>query len=218
MEEQQRMTYLGVVVKESERLTRLINQVLDLAKIESGQAEWQVIDLDPMAAIDDALTSTGQLFEEKHVRLDVSVPATLPMVRGDHDRVVQVLINLLSNAVKFSEETTGRVQVAVSVPPGYVQVSVSDNGPGIRSEEQGMIFEKFRQAGDTLTEKPMGTGLGLPISHHIIAHLGGRLWVESVPGEGSVFSFTLPVVGGLTPGDTGEPGSAVPALQPETRP
>lgn len=218
MGEQQRRRYLGVIVKESERLTRLINQVLDLAKIESGQAEWQVIDLDPMAAIDDALTSTGQLFEEKHVRLGVSMPPELPLVRGDHDRVVQVLINLLSNAVKFSEENTGRVQVSVSIPPGYVQVSVRDNGPGIRSEEQGMIFEKFRQAGDTLTEKPTGTGLGLPISHHIITHMGGTLWVESVPGEGSVFSFTLPVVGGPTPGDTGDRASADLAPQPETRP
>ncbi len=137
-------------------------------------------------------------------------------MRGDRDRVVQVLINLLSNAVKFSREQTGRVEIMVTLPPGFVQVGVRDNGPGIRSEEQGTIFEKFRQAGDTLTGKPVGTGLGLPISRHIISHLGGRLWVESRPGQGSTFWFTLPVAGTDATQDAGEPASSALAVGTET--
>jgi signal transduction histidine kinase len=103
-------------------------------------------------------------------------------------------MNLLSNAVKFCAESAGRVQVALSVLPGAVRVDVSDNGPGIAPRDQELVFEKFRQVGDTLTDKPRGTGLGLPISREIIRHFDGRLWVESEPGRGATFSFTLPAV------------------------
>jgi signal transduction histidine kinase len=102
------------------------------------------------------------------------------------------MLNLLSNAVKFCSESTGRVQVRVRGDGRGVRVEVRDNGCGIDREHQGLIFEKFRQVGDTLTDKPPGTGLGLPICRQIIDHLGGRLWVESEPGRGSVFTFTLP--------------------------
>jgi signal transduction histidine kinase len=114
-------------------------------------------------------------------------------VRGDRDRLVQVLINLLSNAAKFVEAGTGRVGVSVTSDAREVSVRVRDNGPGIAAADQHVIFEKFRQAGDTLTEKPQGTGLGLPISRQIVEHLGGRLWVESTPGHGATFAFALPV-------------------------
>jgi signal transduction histidine kinase len=105
---------------------------------------------------------------------------------------VQVLINLLSNAVKFVAADTGRVEVELFHDPDGLRVHVTDNGPGISHENQQVIFEKFRQAGDTMTEKPEGTGLGLPISRQIIEHLGGRLWVESEPGAGATFAFVLP--------------------------
>jgi signal transduction histidine kinase len=111
-----------------------------------------------------------------------------------------VLINLLSNAAKFVAEGEGRVVVELRQVAGAVRVEVSDNGPGIALEDQRIIFEKFRQAGDTMTEKPQGTGLGLPISRQIIDHLGGRLWVESTPGAGATFGFELPVAQAIRPG------------------
>jgi signal transduction histidine kinase len=104
------------------------------------------------------------------------------------------LLNLLSNAVKFCDPGRGRIEVSLAASGDEVRVDVRDNGPGISEKDQEIIFEKFRQAGDTLTDKPQGTGLGLPISRQIIEHLGGRLWVESRLGAGACFSFTLPVL------------------------
>jgi signal transduction histidine kinase len=126
----------------------------------------------------------------------VDVAPDLPPVRGDRDRLVQVLINLLSNAVKFVASGSGRVAIRAAREGRDVTVRVTDNGPGVAPADQRMIFEKFRQAGDTLTGKPQGTGLGLPISRQIVEHLGGRLWLTSVPGEGATFAFALPAVGG----------------------
>jgi signal transduction histidine kinase len=106
---------------------------------------------------------------------------------------MQVLINLLSNAAKFAPHGRGRVTVTLAHHPGILQVRVSDNGPGISPADQRIIFEKFAQAGDTMTQKPQGTGLGLPISRQIVEHFGGTLWVRSAPGQGAVFGFDLPV-------------------------
>ncbi len=192
LEPAERQRFLQIVIHESERLTRLINQVLDLAKLESGRAEWQVGEVDLKAVAEDSVNATGQLFGAKNVGLELKLAGTVPPVVADHDRVVQVLINLLSNAVKFVAADTGRVVVDVRGDAGDVVVRVTDNGPGISRENQRVIFEKFRQAGDTLTGKPQGTGLGLPISRQIIEHLGGRLWVESAPGRGATFAFALP--------------------------
>jgi signal transduction histidine kinase len=132
------------------------------------------------------------VFEEKGIRVELDLPEAVPRVRGDVDRIVQVLLNLLSNAVKFCQPGRGRVEVALSQRDGFLRVDVRDNGPGVSLEDQAVIFDKFRQAGDTLTNRPQGTGLGLPISRHIVEHHGGRLWVESQPGAGACFSFTLP--------------------------
>ncbi len=196
----ERHKFLAIVLQESERLTRLINQVLDLAKLESGRAEWQVSQVDLKAVIADSLEATQQLFRARDVVLDARLPDHVPKVNGDRDRLVQVLINLLSNAAKFVKAGEGRVHVELRLRGAYLRVAVADNGPGIRREDQRIIFEKFRQAGDTLTEKPHGTGLGLPISRQIIEHLGGRLWVESEPGAGATFVFELPVA---TQGEVG---------------
>jgi signal transduction histidine kinase len=105
---------------------------------------------------------------------------------------MQVMLNLISNAVKFCNPLHGRIDISLRVLPDALQVNVHDNGPGVAQAHQELIFEKFRQVGDTLTEKPQGTGLGLPISRQIIEHLGGKLWVSSPPGQGATFSFTLP--------------------------
>ncbi|APV51827.1 histidine kinase [Betaproteobacteria bacterium GR16-43] len=188
----ERQRFLGLVIKESERLTRLINQVLDLAKIESGLALWNTGELDLREIVVDAVNATSPLFRSKGVAIETAMPALVPAVVADRDRLTQVLLNLLSNAVKFCPAGTGRVQVRLAADIGGVLVEVRDNGPGISPEHQAMIFEKFRQVGDTLTQKPSGTGLGLSICRRIIGHFGGRLWVESAPGRGSVFSFVLP--------------------------
>jgi signal transduction histidine kinase len=166
--------------------------VLDLAKLESGRAEWRVAAIDLKAVIEDSINATSQLFRAKNVHLETRLPAAVPPIQADRDRLVQVLINLLSNAVKFVAADTGRVGVQLFHDPDALRVQVTDNGPGISVDNQQVIFEKFRQAGDTMTEKPEGTGLGLPISRQIIEHLGGRLWVQSEPGAGATFGFALP--------------------------
>jgi signal transduction histidine kinase len=115
-------------------------------------------------------------------------------VVADRDRLVQVMLNLLSNAVKFCRPVAGEVTIELFMEAEHARVNVRDNGIGISRENQDTIFEKFRQGGDTMTAKPQGTGLGLPICRQIVNHFGGRLWVESELGQGSIFSFTLPVV------------------------
>jgi len=195
IEASERHRFLGLIIKESERLTRLINQVLDLAKLESGLAEWQDAEIDLRDIVNDAVGATSQIFKGREVALAADLPAALPRVTADRDRVMQVMLNLLSNAMKFSPSGTGRVRVRVEAEPDCVRVDVEDNGTGISPEHQAAIFEKFRQVGDTLTKKPAGTGLGLAICRQIVTRLGGRLWVRSTPGSGSVFSFTLPLAG-----------------------
>jgi Na+/proline symporter/signal transduction histidine kinase len=189
----QRARFVAIIVKESERLTRMINQVLDLAKLESGRAEWHTSALDLKEVIEDAQATTSQLLQEQGVELQLDLPAQIPPVLADRDRLLQVLLNLISNAVKFCDREAGRIGIAVQVLPEALRVDVRDNGAGIDPVDQQTIFEKFRQAGDNLTEKPQGTGLGLPISRQIVEHFGGRLWVQSARGQGATFSFTLPL-------------------------
>jgi Na+/proline symporter/nitrogen-specific signal transduction histidine kinase len=192
IEVEQRVKFLGIITKETGRLTRLINQVLDLARIESGRAEWHESSVDMRQVVDDTVAGMSQVLEERQMSIEVTMPSRLPEVRADVDRVIQVMLNLLSNAAKFCEPGKGRIEIALAEQAGSLRVDVRDNGPGIDPADQRVIFDKFRQAGDTLTEKPRGSGLGLHISRQIIEHFGGRLWVESRPGEGACFSFTLP--------------------------
>ncbi|MFQ5612382.1 MAG: ATP-binding protein [Anaerolineae bacterium] len=189
---ERRVRFLDIILKENERLTRLINQVLDLSKIESGKMEWVLNEVELDELIRQALRTTGQLFREKNIRLEVDLPAEVPSVLVDRDRVMQVLLNLISNAIKFCDKRAGWVKVGLQVQEHALQVDVSDNGPGVRPEDREIIFDKFRQVGDTLTEKPHGTGLGLPICYQIITYFGGQLWVSSELGRGATFSFTLP--------------------------
>jgi Na+/proline symporter/nitrogen-specific signal transduction histidine kinase len=188
-----RVRFLGIIVSEADRLTRLINQILDLAKLESGRAEWTTGEVDLGQVVREAMESLGQLYRDKGVALAADIPAAGPVVLADRDRLTQVVINLLSNAVKFVPGGSGRVAVRVAAEAGRVRVEVADNGPGLTAEECGTVFEKFRQGGNTLTGKPQGTGLGLPISRQIIEYFGGNLWVESLPGQGATFIFTVPL-------------------------
>ena len=180
------------MIKETERLTRLIHQVLDVARLESGRTDWQDSLVDLREVIENTIEATSQLFHERAVRLDARLPERVPGVLADLDRIVQVVVNLLSNAVKFVEPGRGRVEVTLAEDGEFVRVDVRDNGQGIGLQDQEIIFDKFRQAGDTLTAKPQGSGLGLHISRQIVEHFGGRMWVESTLGEGATFAFTLP--------------------------
>jgi Na+/proline symporter/signal transduction histidine kinase len=200
---EERQRFLAIIVKETERLTRLINQTLDMARIESGSAEWHTTELDVREVVRDAVEATSQLFREKRVQLSVASDGTVPTVRSDRDRLMQVLLNLLSNAVKFCPAGKGRVEVRIAVRSGAVRVDVRDNGPGIPREQHEAIFERFKQFGGT----PQGSGLGLAISRRIVERFGGRLWVESAAGEGSTFSFTLPLEPPAAAGE-GEPRQA----------
>ena len=189
---ERRKEFLDIIIKESERLTRLINQILDLAKMEAGRMEWEMADLDPKRVIEDSLAAASGLFQEDRVELDVQIPDALPAVHADRDRLMQVIVNLLSNAVKFCDQRHGRVVVEARAGDEGVQVSVADNGSGLRPEDRQLIFEKFQQAGEVLTQRPPGTGLGLPICRQIVEHFGGRIWVQSDPGQGTRFAFTIP--------------------------
>jgi Na+/proline symporter/signal transduction histidine kinase len=198
-----RTKYLSVIIQEAERLTRLINQVLDLSKIEAGRVQWRMGEVSPREVVEHAVAATSGLFAEKAATLDVDLPDGVPRILADRDRLVQVVINLLSNAAKFCAEPGGRVSISLRAEPGAVRVDVRDNGIGIAPKDHEVIFEKFRQGGDTLTSKPRGTGLGLPISREIIEHFGGRLWVESELGKGATFSFVIPLTRRVEAG--GEP-------------
>jgi len=195
----QRKNFLGIITKETARLSRLINQVLDLSKIESGTADWQESSVDMKELIADTVAGMSQLLREKGVQVDLDLPQRVPAVTADFDRIVQVLLNLLSNAMKFCDRENGRVWIRLVEKEACLQVEVSDNGPGISPEEQAAIFDKFHQGGDTLTDKPQGTGLGLHISRHIVERFGGRIWVESSPGKGASFCFTLPIAASPAP-------------------
>jgi signal transduction histidine kinase len=184
---------LGIMVAEGERLTSLINDVLDLAKIEAGRLEWRDGPIDVGEVVARATAATAALFEQTGLALVIDLAGDLPATRGDHDRLIQVLINLLSNAVKFTP--SGSVTVSARLGAGEIVVAVADTGIGIAPEDHARIWEQFGQAGDTLTDKPRGTGLGLPISRQIVEHHGGRMWLESAHGIGTTFSFTLPVRG-----------------------
>ncbi len=192
--------FLDIVVKESERLTRLINEVLDLAKIESGWMNWRFEEADLREVVRSSLVAVAQLFEEREVRLHSVVPEHPALAEVDRDRLTQVLINLLSNAAKFCEPRIGRVVVRlVAVSAEGYRIDVSDNGPGIPPDQLERIFEKFRQVDDERRVRAEGTGLGLAIAERIISRHGGRIWVDSRIGEGTTFSFSLPVRQGGRP-------------------
>ena len=186
---------LQIIELEGARLSRLVNDVLDLHKIESGHMQWKSKRVSVAECIYEALLSvSGQFSDKPDVKLSSSIPDNLPMVLIDPDRLAQVLINLLHNAAKFTQK--GRVHIsAYSTNISTIRVQIQDSGPGIPKEDLNRIFEKFQQSlvTDTLGNKPKGTGLGLSISRQILEHFGGRIWAESLLGCGSTFIFELPV-------------------------
>jgi Na+/proline symporter/nitrogen-specific signal transduction histidine kinase len=187
---EQRQHFMAIIVSETERLSRLVNQVLDMAKIEAGHAEWHNSPVDMPELLAQAVNTMQETFRERGVQLRLDAQPT-STVMADADRITQVVINLLSNAVKFAPRQTGVVDVRLRSAQGGVTVEVQDNGPGIAPDQQDLVFEKFRQVGDE-AYRPGGTGLGLPISRQIVEHFGGRMWLRSTLGQGACLGFYLP--------------------------
>ncbi|MEO6208471.1 MAG: ATP-binding protein [Candidatus Limnocylindrales bacterium] len=184
--------YLDVILASARDLLALIDDVLDLSKVEAGQIELQVVPFSLPALLERGLVIVRERAIAGGVRISLSSDPAIATVNGDERRIMQVILNLLSNAVKFTP-AGGAVDVAATDGDGEVRVSVSDSGPGIASEDQIRIFEEFQQAAAGLDQRE-GTGLGLALSKRLVELHGGRIWVDSVLGQGSTFVFTLPVI------------------------
>ncbi|MBR9923495.1 sensor histidine kinase [Vreelandella venusta] len=194
--DEKRQHFLGVIVHESQRLSRLIEEILDLARLESGRLTLHPVTLDLAALARQSIDAVARLHEDRGITLDISLAADPAMVVGDQDRLEQVIINLLDNASKFADRQQPQVRLALYRHRNHFRLSVEDNGPGISADERERVFEKFhqiQQSGETPRGRPKGSGLGLPISRGIIAHLGGRLWVEDAKTlGGACLTLELP--------------------------
>ncbi|MEM9482546.1 MAG: ATP-binding protein [Cyanobacteria bacterium P01_F01_bin.116] len=182
---------LDIIVAEGERLTSLINDVLDISKIEAGKLEWNMQPLSTATILDRAMAATSVLARNSGLEMVSDIEPELPEVMGDRNRLIQVVINLLSNAIKFTD--SGTITCRSYHQDSEVITSVIDTGIGLSADDIDKVFDKFTQVGAVMTDKPKGTGLGLPICKQIIEHHGGRIWVESTLDEGSTFSFSLPM-------------------------
>ena len=182
MEIEQRSEFLGIIIKESERLTRLINTILDLAKMEAGRFEWQMSDSDPKAIIDEALAATASLFH-KHppVQLSTDIPAELPTVHVDADRLTQVVVNLIANAVKFCDQDDGKVGVDADVKDGWLLVAIADNGKGVANDRPEQDLRQISAGPRRHRQRSPGHGSGtadLATDHRAFRRedLGRRQW------------------------------------------
>jgi phosphoserine phosphatase RsbU/P len=189
---EKRKKFVGVIHNEAERLTRMINDLLDLSKIEAGRLELYPEPLELEPVFSKAIGTTHPLFAEKGINVKSQVEAGLPPVLADADRLHQVLTNLLSNSVKFSPEG-GTIRLNGRKIEGFALISVADEGPGIPPDRLEQVFERFHQLRDPQKSHPLGTGLGLSISREIVERMGGKIWVESELGAGAVFYFTIPL-------------------------
>jgi signal transduction histidine kinase len=182
--------YLKDIYASGTHLLSLINDILDLSKIEAGRMELELTDFHLPTALDNALTLVRERAGRRSITLQTSVDEQLGEIRADERKIRQVVLNLLSNAIKFTPEG-GRIEVAAVPKDAFVEVSVSDTGVGIAPEDQEAVFEEFRQVG-TADKKAEGTGLGLTLCRKFIELHGGKIWVKSQLGAGSTFTFTLP--------------------------
>ncbi len=182
---------IEIIVSEADRLTSLINNVLDIAKMESGQVDWHIQMVESSIILERAIAATYSLIEKSSLQFIRDFDPNLPLINVDRDRIIQVIINLISNAVKFTEE--GSITCQAKKSETSLIIKIIDTGIGIAPENQETVFERFKQVGDILTDKPKGTGLGLPICKQIIEYHGGKIWVESALKQGSTFAFTLPL-------------------------
>lgn len=187
---------LTAIYNSGQHLLSLINDILDLSKIEAGKMELAFDEVNIVDVTNSVLSTMTGLVKDKQIELKRIIEPNLPTVRADAIRVRQIMINLLSNAAKFTDE--GDIMVEVGLRPGptgrnEIQVSVTDTGPGISESDQAKLFQAFSQVDDSPTRKTGGTGLGLSICQHLVNMHGGRIWIESQVGRGSTFHFTLPL-------------------------
>ena len=183
--------YLKDIHASGQHLLSLINDILDLSKIEAGKMELELTDFHLPAGLDNALTLVRERAGRHGIALHAAIDGRIEYIRADERKIKQVLLNLLSNAIKFTPEG-GRIEVQAKPVNGSIEVSVSDTGVGIAPEDQDAIFEEFRQVG-TAAKKVEGTGLGLALSRKFIELHGGKIWVKSEMGAGSTFTFTIPM-------------------------
>jgi signal transduction histidine kinase len=183
--------FLRDILESGQHLLSLINDILDLSKIEAGRMQLEPADFDLPSAIDNALILVRERASRRGITLGRTIDPRLGLIRGDERKVKQVLLNLLSNALKFTPEG-GRIDVGAGLHEQVAEVSVADTGIGIAPADQEAVFEEFRQAGPA-DKKAEGTGLGLALSRKFIQLHGGKIRVQSEVGRGSTFTFTLPV-------------------------
>jgi Na+/proline symporter/nitrogen-specific signal transduction histidine kinase len=188
----ERQQFLGIITKESERLTRLIDQILDLAKMEAGRMDWVMSNVDPASAMKEALATMDGLIKESNIELLIDISKNIPPIQADRDQLVQVVINVVSNAIKFCKVPGGVIRVTARRQPNGLLVNISDNGEGILPEHRDFIFEKFHQIQQGSNEMPIGTGLGLAICRQIITFFGGDIWADSAEDGGARISFNIP--------------------------
>ena len=184
--------YLQDILSSGRHLLSLINDILDLAKIEAGRMELEVVDFHLPQAIDNAITLVRERAARRAITLAIEIDPRLGEIKGDERKVKQVLLNLLSNAIKFTPEG-GHVGVQAGLSDDFAEVAVTDTGVGIAPEDHEAVFEEFRQVGTDYAKKHEGTGLGLTLSRRFVELHGGKIWVKSQLGQGATFTFTLPV-------------------------
>ena len=203
LDAQNRAAFYDIIIRETERLTRLINQMLDLAQIQSGQIAAVVAPVDVAEVVADAIAATDQLMREHGVTVRVVAGATPAIVLADRDLLMQIVLNLLSNSEKFCPAEGGRVTISIAADgDGWHELAVADNGPGIAAELREVVFDRFRQVSDAATGKPAGSGLGLTICRSIVTRLGGSIRIDNATEGGARFCVRLqasvqspPVVG-----------------------
>ena len=189
---EKQLDYLQDIHSSGKHLLSLINDILDLSKIEAGRMELDVADFDLRSALENAITLVKERAQRNGITLGLEVDPSLGNFRGDERKFKQILLNLLSNAVKFTPEG-GKVSVAARPGANVVEFSVTDTGVGIAAGDQELVFEEFRQVGNDYTRKAEGTGLGLALTKRFVELHGGTIRLESVPGKGSTFTFTIPL-------------------------
>jgi signal transduction histidine kinase/Na+/proline symporter len=192
MPEEVKKEFLNTILKESNRMTRLISQVLDLENFESGKHQLIIDKVDISELVQHCLQSLDGVFKQNNIQVCIDVEDNLPDLQADHDRITQVVLNLLANAAKYCDKESGKVWVDVSRHGSVLQVKIADNGPGVIPELREIIFEKFFQAKNQTMRKPKGSGLGLAISKKIIQLHEGKIGVDTNKPEGSVFTFSIP--------------------------
>ena len=184
--------YLNDILTSGRHLLSLINDILDLSKIEAGRMELEVSDFHLPSAVDNAVTLVRERATRRGLTLSQEIDEQVASYRGDERKIKQVMLNLLSNAVKFTPEG-GSVTVRATRKPEAIEIAVNDTGIGIAPEEQAAVFEEFRQVGSDMARKHEGTGLGLALAKRFVELHGGRIWLESEVARGSSFTFTLPL-------------------------